>query len=392
MEAFFRTHNYLVEHVESPVERLLMDEIDWNYRLIGIKGCRGIGKTTFLLHYAKRYFGPDDRSCLYINLNNFYFTTCSLYHFANEFYKMGGKTLLIDQVFKLPDWSKSLRECYDKLPDLKIIFTGSSVMRLREENPYLRNCVQSYNLRGFSFREFLNLMTDNHFQAYSLTDILKNHKTIASEIVSKTDPFACFHDYLHHGFAPYFLEKRNFSENLLKTMNMMLEVDVLFIRQIELKYLPKLRKLLYLLAVDAPCTPNISRLSSEINISRATIMNYIKYLSEARLINLLYAKDDKFPKKPDKIYMQNTNLMHVISPDNVDIQSERETFFYNQVQKNYKVNSGVKNAHFLVDSNYDFYIGEEINGKYRPNVYYAVDGIDKGEANRIPLWLFGFMY
>jgi predicted AAA+ superfamily ATPase len=231
MEAFYRTHAYLVEHINAPVRRDLMDEIDWSDRLIGIKGTRGVGKTTFLLQYAKEKFGTD-RSCLFINMNNFYFSGHSIVDFAYEFQRRGGKVLLIDQVFKYDGWSKELRMCYDRFPGLKIVFTGSSVMRLKEENLELRDIVKSYNLRGFSFREFLNLQTGMKFKAYTLDEILRNHEQIAKGVLSKVKPLDYFQDYLHHGFYPFFLEKRNFSENLLKTMNMMVEVDILLIKQI----------------------------------------------------------------------------------------------------------------------------------------------------------------
>ena len=170
-EAFFRTHTYLVEHTEAPVRRTLMDEIDWNDRMIGIKGTRGVGKSTFLLQYAKEHFGPYDRKCLYVNMNNFYFQSRGIADFAGDFVNQGGRTLLIDQVFKQQDWSKELRKCYDLYPELKIVFTGSSVMRLKEENPELNGIVKSYNLRGFSFREYINLKTGNDFQPYELEDI-----------------------------------------------------------------------------------------------------------------------------------------------------------------------------------------------------------------------------
>ena len=288
VEAFFRTHKYLVDHLYAPVRRGLMDEINWEDRLIGIKGSRGVGKTTFLLDYARERFGADNRACLYINLNHFYFTERTLVDFATAFRAKGGRVLLIDQVFKYANWSRELRYLYDTFEDLRIVFSGSSVMRLKEENPDLSGKVVSYNLRGFSFREFLNLMSGHAFPAYSFEEIMRRHQEIAKEICATVRPLDYFQDYLHHGFYPFFLEKRNFSENLLKTMNMMLEVDVLYIKQIEQTYLPKLRKLLYLLAVAAPNSPNVSQLSKEIGASRATVMNYIKYLSDARLVNMLY--------------------------------------------------------------------------------------------------------
>ena len=392
METFYRTHSYLVEHTNAPVRRDLMDEIDWNDRLIGIKGTRGVGKTTFLLQYAKEKFGTD-RSCLFINMNNFYFSKYTLVDFAGEFVKRGGKVLLIDQVFQYPEWSHDLRACYEKFPGLKIVFTGSSVMRLKEENPELSGIVKVYYLRGFSFREYLNLQSGNNFRAYTLQDILENHEQIAKTILRNVKPLDFFQDYLHHGFYPFFLEKRNFSENLLKTMNMMIEVDILLIKQIELKYLSKIKKLLYLLAVDGPVAPNVSQLATEIQTSRATVMNYIKYLADARLINMVYPKGEEFPKKPSKLMMHNTNLMYSIYPVKVDEQDVLDTFFMNTMYKDHKLYKGDKGTSFMVDGNLHFRIcAEGCKFKNNPNVYYAPHKLELGHGNQIPLWLFGFLY
>ena len=392
METFYRTHSYLVEHTNAPVRRDLMDEIDWNDRLIGIKGTRGVGKTTFLLQYAKEKFGTD-RSCLFINMNNFYFSKYTLVDFAGEFVKRGGKVLLIDQVFKYPEWSHDLRACYEKFPGLKIVFTGSSVMRLKEENPELSGIVKVYYLRGFSFCEFLNLQSGNNFRAYTLQEILENHEQIAKTILRNVKPLDFFQDYLHHGFYPFFLEKRNFSENLLKTMNMMIEVDILLIKQIELKYLSKIKKLLYLLAVDGPVAPNVSQLAAEIQTSRATVMNYIKYLADARLINMVYPKGEEFPKKPSKLMMHNTNLMYSIYPVKVDEQDVLDTFFMNTMYKDHKLYKGDKGTSFMVDGNLHFRIcAEGCKFKNNPNVYYAPHKLELGHGNQIPLWLFGFLY
>jgi len=392
MEAFYKTHTYLVDHVQSPVRRLLMDEIDWTHRLIGIKGSRGVGKTTFLLQYAKDHFGTD-RSCLYVNFNSFYFTEHTLIEFVEKFCAQGGKTLLLDQIFKYENWSKELRECYDRFPELHIIFSGSSVMRLKEENEDLQNIVASYNLRGFSFREFLNLQTGNNFPAYSLEDILQHHTTIAKQICDTVHPLDYFQNYLHYGYYPFFLEQRNFSENLLKTMNMMVEVDILLIKQIELKYLSKIRKLLYMVMTTAPTTLNISRLSKDIEISRATIMNYIKYLKDARLLNLLYSNGDEFPKKPNQLYVHNTNLMWALNPDNVDRTAERKTFFYNTLHSNHKVNTCKYHLDFCIDKQYHFSCDNKPEtGKVYSKALYAVDELEIGSKNVIPLWLFGFLY
>jgi len=395
MEAFFRTHRYLVEHVNAPVRRTLMDEIDWSDRMIGIKGTRGVGKTTFLLQYAKECFDVNDRQCLYVNMNNFYFQGRGIADFAGEFYHHGGRVLLIDQVFKQDDWSQELRKCYDLYPGLKIVFTGSSVMRLKDENPELNGIVKSYNLRGFSFREFLNLLTGNDFRPFTLEEILSDHERLVKQILPKVSPRRYFQDYIHHGFYPFFQEHRNYSENLLKTMNMMTEVDILLIKQIELKYLPKIKKLFYELAEEGPKTPNVSKLANDIETSRATVMNYIKYLADARLINMIYPVGEKFPKKPTKVMLHNSNLLYAIYPIHVEKQTAMETFFVNSLWKDHTVNQTGRDQYFLVDGTLKFricdaYIHSKV--RYAPDIIYARYNTEIGKDNQIPLWLFGFLY
>ena len=393
MDSFFRTHAYLIEHLPATVHRDLMDEINWKDRLIGIKGARGVGKTTFLLQYAKEHFAPNDHTCLYINTNNFYVQNAGIANFAGEFYHNGGKVLLIDQVYKTPDWSAQLRECYDRYPGLRIVFSGSSVMRLKEENPELNGIVKSYNLRGFSFREFVNLKTGLNLRPFTLDEIIKDHKSIATDIMSKVSPRLYFQEYLHHGFYPFFLEKRNYSENLLKNMNMMIEVDILLIKQIELKYLAKIKQLFYLLTTNGSSVPNVSQLAQELGMSRATVMHYIKYLMEARLVNMIYARGDEFPKKPARVLLHNSNLMYSFYPRTFDDHDVQETFFCNTLWKDHKVNKIGSLCSFLIDEKYDFKIAEHSTKlKSKSKTLFAVNQCDIGEGNQIPLWLFGFLY
>ena len=394
MEAFFRTHRYLVEHVNAPVRRILMDEIDWSHRMIGIKGTRGVGKTTFLLLYAREHFDLEDKQCLYVNMNNFYFQGRGIADFAGDFYHRGGRVLLIDQVFKQPDWSKELRRCYDLYPGLKIVFTGSSVMRLKDENPELNGIVKSYNLRGFSFREFLNLLTDNDFKPYALEEILADHERIVKQILPKVSPRKYFQDYIHHGFYPFFQEHRNYSENLLKTMNMMTEVDILLVKQIELKYLTKIKKLFYQIAEQGQKAPNVSKLAQDIQTSRATVMNYIKYLTDARLLNMIYPVGEDFPKKPSKVMLHNSNLLYAIYPIHVEKQDAMETFFVNSLWKDHIVNQEPRSKFYTVDERQKFVVcdANSKNQHYAPDTVYARYNTEIGKANLIPLWLLGFLY
>lgn len=394
-EAFFRTHTNLAELQKAPARRTLMDEIDWSDRLIGIKGTRGVGKTTFLLQYAKENFSPTDRQCLYVNMNNFYFQGNGIFDFAVDFVRNGGKVLLIDQVFKQPDWSKELRRCYDMLPGLKIVFTGSSVMRLKEENPELNGIVKSYSLRGFSFREFINLQAGTNIPVYSLEEILNDHEHIIKQVLPQVSPTKYFQDYIHHGFYPFFLEHRNFSENLLKTMNMMTEVDILLIKQIDLKYLTKIKKLFYLLAQNTEKGPNISNLAKDIETSRATVMNYIKYLADARLINMIYPIGEEFPKKPSRVMLHNPNLLYAIYPILVNEQELMEIFFVNTLWKDHKVNQASKEHVFIIDDTKKFRICNakgEHKLRYNSDTVYARYNTEVGKDNCIPLWLLGFLY
>jgi uncharacterized protein len=328
LEFFRHIHDTLIESTHPTLKRELAKKINWDNRLICIKGFRGVGKTTFLLDYLKEKFS-DDKSALYINLNNFYFTERTLISFADEFVKRGGKVLFLDQIQKYAGWSKELRKCYDDLPELNIVFSSSPLLQVDEDNQDLNGIVNSYYLEGLSFREYLNYFTQSEFRVLSFEEIVKNHAAIANDIVSKVKPLAYFTDYLKNGFFPYFIDNPNFYDNtLLKHINLALEIDVPYINQIELKYLTKLRKLLHIIASDTPFSPNISKLAASVETSRATVMNYLRYLKNVKLIQLLYTNGDEDElKKPEKIYMHDTNLLYAIAPDNANKSNLQKTFF-----------------------------------------------------------------
>ncbi len=416
LESFYKTHNYLIEHLDVPVRRVLMDEINWDDRLIAIKGCRGVGKTTFILQYAKEKWGNSE-ACLYVNCNNFYFARHTLFDFVKTFVEIGGRCLLLDQLFKYENWSAELHQCYEHFPQLQIVFSASPVMRLIEDNDDLKDIVKMYNLRGFSFREYLNLQTGKNFRTYTLQEIINNHEQIAHQIVDAVNPLWYFSDYLYHGYYPFFLEKRSYDETLLKTMNMMLEVDILLIKQIDIAYLSRIRRLLETMLEQTPCSLNVSKLAEMADTSRATVMNYIKYLKDARLLNLLYPLGKQYPMKPAKAYMQNTNLLYTLPDRIVTKQDLAETFLYNALHACHKVYASDRDTTFAVDirpvPSLETIETVQEQHKYEPilpnsKVYInvldrfpvgkearrttAVSGITLGRDNHIPLWLFGFLY
>ena len=409
LDAFFRIHDFLVEHSFMPIRRQLMDEINWDDRLIAIKGGRGVGKTDFLLSRVKeieeawksmsehsdslgRKKTPlDIRPCLYVSLNDFYFTEHTIVEVASKFVKSGGQYLFLDQLFKYPNWSRELKRCYNKFPTLHVIFCATPVMPIDEDNNDLKDIVKTYNLRGFSFREYLNMQTGLRFRSYTLEEIIQRHASISREICDRVKPLDYFKTYLDHGYYPSYLESKSFEAELLKTMNTQLEVDVLMIKQIDVACLHKLRKLLYILMREAPCALNISNISEEIGLSRATTMNYIKYLKDSRLINLLYLEDKNFPMKPTKVYMHNTNLAQMIFTREHNPVDLYETNFYTAIHGAHKVNATDRSAMFIIDGKYYFDVREtpSMRDTIRPT---AVGELELGRGNQIPLWLLGFLY
>lgn len=393
MEKFFQSHAYMLSNMNATVPRTLMDRIDWSHRMIGIRGPRGVGKTTFLLQYARDHFDPQLQQCLYINMNNFYFQGRGIVDFAGEFVRYGGRVLLIDQVFKQPNWAEALVECYNRYEKLHIVYTTSSVIPPESESlRELKRISDKYVLHGFSFREFINSQTGLNFRAYNLEEILNDHEQILKTILPRVRPWNYLQDYLHHGHYPFFLETHNFTEQLLKSINTMIEVDILFIKQIDLKYLSRIKKLLYLIGLEGIAAPNITQMASEIGTSRATVMNYIKDLEEARLVNLVYHEGDEFPKKPAQIMMHNTNLLYAIYARGMSEPEIMETFFTNSLWRHHTVNKGRRNGMYIVDGVEIHVCDKNKHVKTQANSYCARYNTEVGHNNDIPLWLFGFLY
>lgn len=394
MEKFFQTHAFWMEHSNFSVRRSLMDTIDWSYRFIGIRGSRGVGRTTFLLQYAKENFDPLLRQCLFISMNNFYFHGRGLVEFAGEFVEAGGQVLLIDQMFKLPNWQRQLLDCYYKYPRLRIVFATTPVQENGgPDEEELNQVARFYYLHGFSFREYINERCGLSLKAYSLDELVKDHEQIMNTITPRVKPWEMFKDYLRYGYYPFYVEDRNFTEKLLKAMNSILEVDILFTKQIELKYLPKMKKLLYLLAVSEGTATNVSQLADEIQTSRATVMNYLKYLEEGRFVNMVYNPGDAFPKKPAAVLLHDANMIYALN-GKVEEQNLMEAFFVNSLWRHHQVNKGKRrDGFYIINENLNICVCERTKRtKSAPNTYFARYNMEVGAGNNIPLWLFGFLY
>ena len=379
-------------------ERELERKINWNARLISVRGSRGTGKTTLFLQHIKKTFSNNLNKVLYVNLDNIYFSNNTLVELAEKFASRGGTHLFIDEVHKYENWSKEIKNLYDDFPELHIAFTGSSLLEILNGRADLSRRTLVYELTGLSFREYLSLIKAHDFPIFTLEEILKNNEQISAEIASKIKPFEFFDDYLSFGYYPYFLEgKDDYFNRLNETLNMILEVELPMLRGLEIAYIPRIKKLLAVIEESAPFIPNITQLAAKIGISRQTLLIYLKYLEDAKLINQLYKKSRGLSvlEKPEKILMENTNLIELFNGENANTGSRRETFVLNQLLHSHKVDFS-EERDFFVDSKYTFEVGGKNKKRKQiqeiPDSYIIADDIEFGTDRRIPIWLLGFMY
>lgn len=400
MEALLLKSNLLIRNQKLDFKRFLFDKIDWNDRLIGILGARGTGKTTLLLQLATQEFTSQNTGrVLYTSLDDIYFSANSLVSLAEQFEKLGGEILILDEVHKYPNWAREIKNIYDFQRNLKIIFTGSSIIDMIKENADLSRRAIFYNLSGLSFREYLNISGVGDFKAIELDTLVNGHESIANEITKDFKPLIHFPNYLKAGYYPFFKENPNtYHIRIEQVLKLVLEIDLQFIKGIEPNNLRKLYQLLYILSQSVPLTPNISKLSEKIGITRNTLLLYLSYLEKAKIINSLQAngKSTSILQKPDKIYLENTNLGYAISKEEINTGNERETFFLNQLK-----NAGhevylPKHGDFSVNETYVFEVGGYNKSvtqlQNQANSYVVSDGLEVGFKSKIPLWLFGFLY
>ncbi len=394
--AFYRK----LEETDMRFERYLKSQIDWSNRLTAITGARGTGKTTMLLQHIKELYGNNPEDVLFVSLDNIYFSANNLYSLADDFYSFGGKELYLDEVHKYPTWAQEIKNIYDDFPKLKVVFTGSSMLQIFKADADLSRRVRHFQLFGLSFREFLifeGLLRKSQ-TPFSLEEILENHVPIAQKLIREITPLPAFLKYLQYGYYPYYQEDiAGYGERVLQTFNTVIESDLPNVENIDFYSINRIKKLFYILSEMVPFTPNISQLSQMVDVTRTSLMNYLRLLEKSHSVLLLKQKATGIRQmvKPEKIYLQNTNYNYALSAENPEIGNLRETFFFNQLQQNHKV-TYTEQTDFCVDGKYYF----EIGGKNKTtkqikdldNAFLALDGLTTGFRNEIPLWIFGFLY
>ena len=397
IDELYINSNRLVADVDLSHKRYLYHMIDWNQRMIGIKGARGVGKTTLLKQYLKEnYLGNHE--ALYVSLDDFWFTNHHLIDVADYHYLHGGTVLIVDEVhqYPFPTWAMELKNIYDRYPEMKIVFTGSSMLQIDKTLGDLsRRCV-FYDMYGMSFREYLEFYGILSVPQVSLQELLDDHVKIATEIISQIKVLPHFHDYLHYGYYPFYKKVAGSYEKVLQQIAAnIIEVDMPAVEKVEFSTALKLKRLLALIAQMVPFSVKLTELSKSIEAPRQSVSKMLALLKKSALVNLLYNGKNTMGKlaKPEKVYLENSNLMYALTP-RADIGNIRETFFANNLMRSHEVIFSGK-GDFLVDSQYTFEVGGK-NKKFDlikdvPNSYLAIDDIDSGFNKKIPLWMFGLL-
>jgi predicted AAA+ superfamily ATPase len=398
MEKLFELFYNRLKRVDTVFERYLMKQIDWDETLIGITGARGVGKTTLMLQYIKKTFGGMPKNVLYVSLDNLWFSENKLFDLAQEFSQQGGKVLFLDEVHKYENWSQEIKNIYDSFPDMKVIFTGSSILEIRRGNADLSRRAMHYFLYGLSFREYVALDHKIDLPVCDFTALLENHLQYLEDIHAKIKPVPAFQNYLKFGYFPYSNKKTtSYYSKLEETVNLILESDLPAIEHIEISSVRKIKKLLTIIARMVPFTPKITELAAKVEVTRNSLLKFLFLLESASLLSLLGSNVSGLNSlaKPEKIYLHNPNLIYALAQEKPDIGNIRETFFYNQMSAFHKVTYSNK-TDFCVDDQYFFEVGGKNKGHEQivglQNAYLALDNIEYGHHNIIPLWMFGLLY
>jgi predicted AAA+ superfamily ATPase len=389
MRALYQKFEILLQNTTTDFKRYLYDEVSWGSRMLGVIGPRGVGKTTMILQYIKENL--DSERALYVSADDVYFGNNRLVDLADDFYKNAGEYLFIDEIHKYTDWSRELKNIYDSYPDLKIVFTGSSVLDILKGSADLSRRALIYHMQGLSFREYLNFFHNRSIPTYSLEQIVNGDISL-SDI---KHPLPLFNDYLQRGYYPFGIEnemKLRLGQIVVQT----LETDIPQYANMNVSTSRKLKRLLSIIAESVPFKPNLSKIAEAINVSRNSLDDYFTYMEKAGLISQLRNETSGIRGlgKVDKIYLDNTNLVFGLAGEKSNIGNIRETFFLNQMRVRNEVISSKKADFVIMD--YTF----EVGGKSKQQKQIEKDGksfivkddIEFGYRNVIPLWTLGLNY
>ncbi len=403
MDTLFRKHDRLLANTSMDIVRDQMNQIHWNAQIISIMGPKGVGKSTLLRQYVKRHYQIGDRRALYCSADSVDFSTRSLVELAEQFFINGGELLIVDEIHKYKpgtsDWSREIKEIYELFPKLKLIVSGSSLLKLKEGDADLSRRAIKYTMPGLSFREALRFYHGLDFPKWTLEDILTHPFDLWEMVTSKCKPVVHFKEYLEKGYYPFLLEgEGEYFTRIEQVVNYIIETELPQICKVDVANIRKLQALVKLIAEEVPFELNANKIAGSMEIGRDTVVEYLKYLGDAKILNLLYSDRKKTGKlsKPDKVYLENPNLLYAIAPDKVEIGTARESFAINSLSESHLVEYGKVHGDFKIDSKYTFEIGgrskdfSQIAGI--PDSYIFADDWDMPDGAKLPLWMLGFLY
>ena len=388
----------MISQVSMTIVRQMMHTVKWERQLVSIRGSRGVGKTTLMRQYIRQKYGINAGEALYLVMDSMYFTNHTLLEVAERFHLVGGKHLFLDEVHKYPTWSKEVKEIIDLWPDLRITFTGSSLLQILNADADLSRRVLNYDMAGLSFREYLQFYKGIKLPSYSLEEILKNADSICEKVCEACRPQALFEDYLRVGYYPFYDgDDQDYYSRIENVVSFIIDQEMTQFCGVEPAYTRKLKAMLLFLANNVPYDVSIAKLSSYLEINKTTVLSYLAGMQKAELLNLLYTDKKSVTKmqKPDKVYLHNPNMHYALSSEE-KIGTIRECFVVNQLSASHTVEYGKTQGDFKIDSK----IILEVGGKDKtfdqiadiPDSYVLADSMEFPIGKKLPIWIVGFLY
>ena len=398
MDTLFKKHRILISQTNIDIVREIMKSVNWEKQLVSIRGSRGVGKTTLMRQYIKQKYGVNAGEALYCVMDSMYFTSHTLMEVAERFHLMGGKHLFLDEVHKYPTWSKELKEINDLWPDMKITFTGSSLLQILNADADLSRRVLSYDMAGLSFREYLRFYKSIELPVHTLQEVLKDADAVCDEVCKVCHPQPLFEEYLRAGYYPFYDgDEQEYYSRIENVVSFIIDQEMTQLCGVDPAYTRKLKAMMMFLANNVPYDVNIAKLASYLELNKNTVLSYLASMQKAELLHLLYADNKSVTKmqKPDKIYVHNPNMLCALS-SNQNVGTQRECFVVNQLSVDHTVEYGKTQGDFLIDGK----ITVEVGGQDKsfdqiadiPNSYILADSMEFPVGKKLPLWVVGLLY
>lgn len=398
MDTLFKKHRTLISQTNTGIVREIMKSVNWEKQLVSIRGSRGVGKTTLMRQYIKQMYGVNAGEALYCVMDSMYFTSHTLMEVAERFHLMGGKHLFLDEVHKYPTWSKELKEIIDLWPDMKITFTGSSLLQILNADADLSRRVLSYDMAGLSFREYLRFYKNIELPVHTLKEVLEDADAVCDEVCKVCHPQPLFEEYLRAGYYPFYDgDEQEYYSRIENVVSFIIDQEMTQLCGVDPAYTRKLKAMMLFLANNVPYDVNIAKLASYLELNKNTVLSYLSSMQKAELLHLLYADNKSVTKmqKPDKIYVHNPNMLCALS-SNLNVGTLRECFVVNQLSVGHTVEYGKTQGDFLIDGK----ITVEVGGQDKsfdqiadiPNSYILADSMEFPIGKKLPLWVVGLLY